>query len=842
MSQAPPQITTKAPEILAPAGNEEMMHAAIENGADAVYFGLDQFHARMRTRAFTTADLPRVMAMLHERGVRGYVTINILIFPGEIGDAVEALSACARAGVDAVLVQDPGLAWLANELAPGLPIHASTQMTLTCAESVAAMEALGIHFERMVAAREMSRRELARMRKGTAKEVEVFVHGAICVAYSGQCLTSESLGGRSANRGLCAQACRLPYDLVVDGIDRDLGDLKYLLSPKDLAAWEDVGDLADLGIASLKIEGRYKSPQYVAATVQAYRQAVDKAMAGVDLVMPADTREKLEMTFSRGLTGGYLHEINHQEVVDGSFSKKRGPLVGHVVRVAGRRVEVELSAPIKAGDGVVFARPDEEDEEGGRVYLLHKNGARIGEWIPNDSDGSKAVLSLEFLPNQVKLHRLRVGQAVHKTSDPRIEQELTASFAGDRIRHQRPIGMKIVGAEGEPLLLVLTDQDGLTVECRDTAPAEAATSRPLDRDVLEKQLGRLGNTPFSLGSLDIHLEGNLMVPFSRLNDLRRRGVELLVEARRRRGLGRSLDPTAPDRLRSMIHGASPPSPTSSLSALCRTLEQVDAVAKSGLVDTVYTDFEDIRLHREARALVPAGKVRFAPATIRIVKPGEAAFVRILLKADPDAVLLRNMASWEILRREAPSLEMLGDFSLNISNEFSALLHHRAGVRQLVPSYDLNMDQLGDLLGAAPPEWFEITIHQYMPMFHMEHCVFCRFMSEGTDHTNCGRPCETHAVSLRDRVGTEHPLKADAGCRNTVYNGIAQSASEYLATMLELGARRFRVDFLNESAPQAVEALRSYRDVLDGKREGRELWKHLRAHSKLGVTRGSMDHE
>ncbi|MCC5875462.1 MAG: U32 family peptidase, partial [Candidatus Sumerlaeia bacterium] len=772
----------------------------------------------------------------------GYVTLNTLIFPGELEEAARTIAACASSGVDALLVQDIGIAWLANEMAPGLPIHASTQMTLTSAESVAGVEALGIHFERLVAAREMSRRELARMREGTAKEVEVFVHGAICVAYSGQCLTSEALGGRSANRGLCAQACRLPYDLVVDGADRELGDLQYLLSPKDLAAWEDVGDLTHTGIVSFKIEGRYKSPQYVAATVQAYRQAVEKVVGGSDLTMPADTREKLELTFSRGLTGGYIHEINHQEVVDGSFSKKRGPFLGRVVRAGGRRVVVELVAPLKAGDGVVFARPDENDEEGGRVYLLSRDGTRIKEWSPGVDGDESAALELEFMPNQINTARIMAGQAVHKTSDPRLESELAASYAGDAIRHQRAVDMMVTGRVGDPLLLVLRDNDGVSVEVRDTEPAGEATSRPLNREVLEKQLGRLGNTPFHLGHLDIQLEGELMVPFSRLNDLRRRGVEKLIEARRRRGMGRQVDPTTLGRLLAAIPGAQAPRGTSTLSALCRTLDQVEAAVASGMVGTIYTDFEDIRLHKEARAIIPRDRITFAPATIRIVKPGEAGFVKILLKAEPDAILLRNLASWEILRHVAPDLPMLGDFSLNVSNQLTAHLHHRAGIRQLVPSYDLNMDQLADLLRASPPEWYEITIHQYMPMFHMEHCVFCRFMSDGTDYTNCGRPCEKHAVSLRDRVGTEHPLKADAGCRNTVYNGIAQSASEYLSTMLDLGARSFRVDFLNEPAERVHETLAAYRDVLDGRREGRELWRHLRAHSKLGVTRGSMDHE
>jgi putative protease len=842
--RVPAKGPLRRPEILAPAGNEEMMRAAVENGADAIYFGLQQFNARMRAANFDMDDLPRIMAWLHERGVKGYVTFNTLVFCDELPAAAEVLQGCSDAGVDALLVQDLGIARLANEMVPDLPIHASTQMTLTSAESVNAVEAMGLRLERIVAARELSRKELQTMRRGTERDIEVFVHGAICVAYSGQCLTSEALGGRSANRGECAQACRLPYDLVVDGEKQDLGDVRYLLSPRDLAAHEDIGDLMRIGIVSLKIEGRLKSPQYVAATVQSYRAAVESVLANPEINPDLDAahRRDLEMTFSRGFTGGYLHDIDHQAVVEGRFPKKRGLYLGRVTASEWRGVTVALEGPLKPGDGIVFddGNPD-GTEQGGRVYELFTEHHRLAKFDPLDGDTPHTEVMLTFGERALDTRRVRVGDRVWKTSDPARDADLTASYEGDRIRYRRPVTATVSGAPGQPLRLALVDWDGLRVEVEDTAPAETPSRHALSRETLMEQIGRMGNTPFELADVAMEFAAPVMVPFSRLNELRRRAVEALIAQRRKIGLDRRFVPSALDALRGTNSKPTATSTEPTLALLCRSLEQVEAAVAHGGVSTIYTDFEDIRLHREARQLVPRGGPRFVPATLRIMKSGEGGIVRKLLEAEPDAVLVRNPASWQILRAVAPTLPLLGDYGLNIANDITARLHMEHGFESLVPSYDLNIDQLLDLLRCAPPSWFEVTIQQYMPMFHMEHCVFCRFLSTGTDFTNCGRPCESHDLRLRDRIGSEHPVKADAGCRNTVYNAIPQSASAYMTAILGAGVRRFRADCLLEDAAQVRAIIDGYLPAMRGEEDGRELWRRLRATSKLGVTKGSLDH-
>ncbi|HEY2572877.1 MAG TPA: peptidase U32 family protein, partial [Verrucomicrobiaceae bacterium] len=394
--------------MLAPAGDWECARAAVANGADAVYFGLPRFNARLRADNFTEADLPELMAFLHRHGVRGHCAFNTLIFTRELPDAERQIRLLDAAGVDAVIVQDLGLARLVKSLAPRMKLHASTQMTLTSPEGLRFAQRLGIDLA--VLARELSLRDLERFqREHDPLPLEVFVHGALCVAYSGQCLTSESLGKRSANRGECAQACRMPYELIVDGAKQDLGDKRYLLSPQDLAAVEEIPRLIELGVRSFKIEGRLKTPEYVAAVTGVYRKAIDAAVSNFksQISNPAmEDRYALEMTFSRGLYSGWLHGVNHQELVGARFGKKRGPFVGCVRRHVADGAELdELRVPLKPGDGVVFENPaDTDHEQGGFLYEV---------------DGNR----IAFQRGKIDSSRIALGTRVYKTSDPSLDRK-----------------------------------------------------------------------------------------------------------------------------------------------------------------------------------------------------------------------------------------------------------------------------------------------------------------------------------------------------------------------------------------------------------------------------------
>ena len=849
---------TNPTELLAPAGDWEALRAAVANGADAVYFGLSNFNARHRATNFTLEELPDVIGFLHAHNVRGNVTCNTLIFSDELPEIARFVTAIAQGGADAVIVQDLGLVRLIRRLAPDLPIHGSTQMTLTEPRGIEFVRSLGV--ERVILARELSLAEIERVTQCTSLPVEVFVHGALCVAYSGQCLTSEALGGRSANRGQCAQACRLPYELIVDGRRRDLGDYAYLLSPQDLAAHDLIGELVRLGVASLKIEGRLKSAQYVAVTTQTYRAALDAALESRPFALSARQQLDLTQSFSRGFTPGFLQGVNHQRLVHGRFPKSRGVKVGTLVGRTGRGVLVELDdehrragapAAVKPGDGIVFDEGHpEQDEQGGRVFEVR---IEAGE----EQSGQ---VELVFGQGAVNLAALATGCLVWKTDDPDFRRRMERTYSRDGTPRRAAVVFHVSGRPGEALRLTAHDDQGHAAEAEWPGPLELARKHPLADELLREQLGRLGDTPFELAGIELDMPEPVMAPKSVLNDLRRRAVAALVGVREAAGRQRRINPQALDELRRTIldfgfgicdsnpkskieNSKSRPS-TPQLYVLVRTLPQLEAVLGWSPEHTarpalVYCDFEDVRRYRDAVPLARAAEMPIGLATLRIIKPDEEGLLAKIASAEPDAVLIRNLASLTFFREQTPALPLVGDFSLNAANELSADLFLREGLQRIVPSYDLNWEQLAAMLGRTAPARFEVVIHQHIPMFHMEHCVFAAALSDGKDYRDCGRPCDTHKIELRDRVGAAFPLLADTGCRNTVFNSVAQSAAEYVPRMLALGVRHFRVELLREDAGETLALLDRYARVLAGLDDGRTAWRGLQILNQLGVTRGTL---
>jgi U32 family peptidase len=810
------------PELLAPAGNWDCARAAVAAGADAIYFGLPKFNARLRADNFIEADLVELMDYLHRHGVKGFLAMNTLIFTSELKAAEEQLRRIAAAGVDALIIQDLGLAKLAREVAPEVELHASTQMTITSPESLAFIESL-FPLERAVLARELSIKEIHKF--STAKSVtplEVFVHGALCVAYSGQCLTSESLGQRSANRGECAQACRMPYEIVVDGVTRDLAAVRYLLSPQDLAAVDLVPELVRAGVKSFKIEGRLKSPEYVSAVTRVYRKALDAAMADTPSPITPSDRYALEMTFSRGLSTGWFAGTNHPYLTHGKFGKKRGPLLGEIIDCGPGWVRLGklTGTPFTAGDGVVFDAGENRDlEQGARIWVI---------------EGDRLIFHLTY--SGINFDRIKPGQTLYKTSDPKLDSELRRFWQNSRPAEKKtPVHFIVTGRPGESLTVSI-DYKGSTFTESSTMPLVEAEKHPLGAEKLVEQLGRLGDSSFEIGSLDNQLEGNCHIAVSALNQVRRALVKQLEDAA-------ALKPTRPvitTDYRDLLPvvpalAQSPPE----LSVLCRTLGQLTA-AMENEVATIYCDFEDPRRFKEAVAQVRSGNsaTQVFLATPRILKPGEMGYLKLIENAAPDGLLLRNLGALHYYK-DRSDLKKIGDFSLNVANPITAkLLMESAHLDYLTVSYDLNIGQVLELLHGSPPDWFELTLHQHMPMFHMEHCVFCTFLSSGTTYKDCGRPCETHVVHLRDRVGQLHRLQADVGCRNTLFNGKAQTGARYFQHLRNAGLSKFRVELLDE-AEDAGKTIRAYQDLLSGKSDAFELLDQVQALEKLGVTEGTL---
>ncbi len=822
---------------MSPVGGFPQLKAAVEAGADAVFFGVNPasgegradgagFHARAKV-GFDMEALPEIMGGLHARGVQGFVTFNVLVFDRELRDAERQLMALAEAGVDALIVQDHGVARLARQICPDLPVHGSTQMSITSAEGAEHARRFGA--SRVVLGRELSLKDIERIATQTDVELETFVHGALCVSYSGQCFSSEAWGGRSANRGQCAQACRLPYDLLVDGEYRALGDARYLLSPGDLYALHQVPELVRIGVNCLKIEGRYKDAEFVALTTAAYRQAVDEAWAGLPLSITPQQEQDLEQVYSRGLAPHFMAGTNHQTVVRGRAPRHRGVRVGTVRGVTERGVLAELSEPLKPGDGLVFDpanwRTPEGREEGGFLYGLWQGGQQT------EDVRAGGVYELRFGRGAVNGSRVRVGDPVWRTHDPGLDARVKPLIeAGDPV-YTRPISAHFVGHVGQPPELTLTDEAGHSFTASLSEPLSPARNRALDEGNLREQLGKLGGTGYHLADLNVDLGGEGFLPVSALNGLRREAVEGLT-ALRAQAPARRIESV----LNVSAAASSPVVTEPRLHVLVRTSEQLDA-ALAEAPDSITLDYLELYGLKPSVERVRAAGIAVRVASPRILKPTEQNLQKFLLSLNA-GILVRSGGLLEGLQ-DSGETELTGDFSLNAANVLTARALLELGLQRLTPTHDLNAQQTTELAGLVGPGRLEVIAYGHLPVFHTEHCVFCRFLSDGTDYTNCGHPCESHRIALRDERGRTHPVMADVGCRNTVFEGRPQIAAAHLTDWLAAGLRHLRLEFVHETPEQVREVIRAHRAFLNGGVSAATLESCLCGLSEGGTTEGSL---
>ena len=565
----------------------------------------------------------------------------------------------------------------------------------------------------------------------------------------------------------------MPYQIICDGEPVDLGETQYLLSPQDLAAFDLIPRLIEIGVASLKIEGRLKSAEYVANITRHYRQAIDGAWAGRPVEFtPGDVRE-MELSFSRGFSHGFLDGTDHKILVRGDYPRSE-----EFILVKSRR---------SRGAGSGWRPPRRQAGRRGCVRWRRRRhrgrcrtGGRVYEVIALSSDR----LELRFGRDAIELGRLRVGQRLWKTDDPELTARLRQTYQGPPSRLV-DLDFEVQAELGQPLRIEARTATGYHASVRTRASARA---RPITRG----RRGSLSRAARPPGRHDLSAEEPSGRRGWHTHGAQERAQPASPRACRQAGrrlprrpksaawppgpcCRRCLGPIAAERDRQRSERR-PGHSSPELSVLCRRTAQVEAAVALG-IGTVYADYQDIKEYAGALAAARRGGASIYLATPRIEKPGEANLFRYLAKLGADGILVRNAGGlYFCAERGVP---FVADFSLNAANPLTVELFKNRGATRVTASYDLNIGQLADLLDAVPPDWLEVVIHQQIPMFHMEHCVYCAFLSPGTDSTNCGRPCDHHDVKLRDRVGTEHPLKADIGCRNTLYNAVPQTAAEFL---------------------------------------------------------------
>ncbi|MHB1654421.1 MAG: DUF3656 domain-containing U32 family peptidase [Desulfitobacteriaceae bacterium] len=834
-------------ELLAPAGSFEAFKAAVENEADAIYLGGKSFNARASADNFDLAELRSAIRYAHERRVKVFVTVNILIADREFPELIEYLYSLYEIGADAVILQDPGVAWLMQDILPEMEKHASTQMTVNNHWGVRQLELLG--FSRAVLAREVSAQDMEVICASTPLEIEVFVHGALCICYSGQCLMSSFIGGRSGNRGTCAQPCRLTYVLVNQKKMNVLAEAntgEHLLSPRDLNLVQDLAELQKVGVDSLKVEGRMKRPEYVATVTRIYRQALErlpKIQSGqAEDLVPKEVYQELTQIFNRDFTTAYFYEHPGAGLMSYNRPNNRGTRLGRIAGVEKGRLQVKLEALLNRGDGI-------------EIWTGHgREGLTVEQiWVserPADEARSGETVTLEFSG------QVRLGDRVFKTHDALLMERARLSFEEGKEQRKYPLEMHISGKPGEEIFLEATD-GRTTVIVASSNPAQIALKRPITEDYLRQQLGRLGTTPYYLDKLELSLEGSVMLPVSDLNDMRRRAVEGLLASNApklevssqeyHRRTERWLQRLKKERQSAAVQAV--PRVSVAVSDLDGVKAALGAGARRILLGGEQWrsrqgfSLKDIRVGIELCQRVGAESVWRLPRILNEEQSTrwQKALQEVVQWERRPILMIANLGELQLIREIDPDWSVATDYSLNVFNEasISYFLNQKAKLITLSP--ELHHEQLKSL--AAWPK-VELLVFGDLEMMVSEYCPVGATLG-GKRGEICSRPCLAEPYYLRDRMNYDFPVETDVDCRMHLFNVKCLNLYSELGHIAGLGIKNIRLQLSRSDAKQVSEVVRLFVGAWQGKsmpakRPEQEIESGMRALGALypeGFTKG-----
>lgn len=781
-------------ELLAPAGNFDALKAAVEAGANAVYLAGENFGARAYAENFSQENLIQAVKFAHLKNVSVHVTANTIISDEELEKFADYIKFLKTANVDAFLVQDLGAAKIIKNIAPEIPLHASTQMTVHNLDGVKFLEDFG--FSRAVLSRELSLKEIEFIAKNSSIETEIFIHGAICVCFSGQCLMSSLIGERSGNRGKCAQPCRLPYNLVDEegkNILKNCGE--YLLSPKDFNTLKILPKILESGVNSLKIEGRMKRPEYVATVVKIYRNALDKNFS------TDEENKKLAQIFNRDFTTAYLEKNQGKNFISDKRPNNRGVLIGRIFSVEKNKITIKISEKISEGD---------------QFEIWIKVGGR------KTFTAEKIFCEENFCTIELDDTRgIKIHDRVFKIFDAKLIEEARKFFTEIK---KIPVTAKISAKIGEKMILTLTDDQKNFVRAESEISSTVAKNRPLNFEILEKQLNRLGNTIFELKNLSAEIDENLMIPISEINNLRRNAVNLLENERIKKFSKNFSSMNFVEKIYKNV------CPENILIAQVDTIEKIKISLKNGADAILYggenfcnrkISFEEIL---QAEKIVHDFGKKFYLSTPRIIFENEIEDLKKIFSGKNfDAIYVHNVGSLQLAKNFSNS-PIHTDFSLITFNSETINFLKNFGVESVTVSPELNFEQIKNLAKKSSLP-LECIVHGRNELMISRYCVLGSFLGE-IDKKICPHICRQKNFYLRDRKNILFPVVTDQFCRMHILNSKTLSMIEHRKIFENVANIRVDCRFLNLQETEKI--IRSY------KIGGEEIENFTRGHYFRGV--------